>query len=761
VKQRQALPPAQDRPVFQLPGGRLVAELPGWSGLGAWHAPAEEEAPYALTDRRSCTVAAARRLAARALPQLCPCWFLWERGGLAWAVWGGELGPQRPLAQLPVPSGLLPAAAAPADSCELGALFGRAHDLMRSGDGLQPSEALDELLKLLFLLQHRAQLGVPTLLVRRQLRLTSGELVAEGDEAHAQRLRGALAAALRVRQARGDPLLGLESFALSSGTLCRLGDALLGMEGASLPVDLEAAALRVFLASRMRKGLGIYLTPDPVVRAVVGILAPRQGQRILDPACGSGSFLLHTVFRWREQAGDRELRKALLWGVDKSPRMLRVAELNLAPHIGRDFMRSCGDALARLDDGDHPDWFRPGSFDLIMTNPPFGARLPGQALAAAGFSVAGAAGGRTPAQLGSEVAFAERCLDLLRPGGLLGVVLPNGVLTNRGLAAARQALDAKGRLLAVLALPPETFAATGTQAATSLLFFVRRGGSSESGPLPAGAVYAATCRNVGFDSTGRARKGGDLDALAAELRQVVFQGERPGRGRLLRCRAGQELASFAASKRTGRPAARAIPLGDLVSVMRTGRTPPRSAYTEPGGFILKVGNLTGHGIDWSPRERNHVGPGWLERLQRGRAAAELLLQPGDILLTSSAHHVRYIARKADIVDLVPDFVAAPVSYVGELLLVRPNPDRADPFRLLAFLRSGPARRALQAMARGQTAHLSPRDARALPVPGEVIEGEAAGRVAALLREEAGRMRQALSLRREISQRLDSLFPADS
>ena len=141
----------------------------------------------------------------------------------------------------------------------------------------------------------------------------------------------------------------------------------------------------------------------------------------------------------------------------------------------------------------------------------------------------------------------------------------------------------------------------------------------------------------------------------------------------------------------------------------------------------------------------------------GAAAASLVVGPGDILLTASAHVRRYIAAKADLVDAVPEYLPAPLLFVGELMLIRVDPQRLDPWRLLAFLRSPATQQRLQAMARGQTAHLMAPDVLALPVPLARLQGAEVGELAHLLQEEAHQARVESRRRREIARSIGRVF----
>lgn len=654
----------------------------------------------------------------------------------------------------------------PVDPNQLAMCFDRAHNHMRDGDGLQPPEALDELLKFLFLLLHQERSGGRSLAPTP----TSGAPSrSDRDTRWAQELQAALISAIAAHQTADENLLSIEPFTLSTSTLCRVAEELKDLRYSDLSFDIKSTALRVFITSNLRKGLGIYLTPDSVVKMVVNSLRPSPGSRILDPAAGSGSFLLHTLFYWRESGLSDALKTEtpLLWGVERNPRILRVASLNLSPLIGGRFMRWHGDSLSPFpDDGSidsPPPWFKPGAFDYIMTNPPFGVSVTARTLRDGSFTVTGSSEAAKPNRIGSEVLFIERCLDLLREGGRLAVVVPNSVVTNLRLAKARAALQRKGRLSAVVALPPETFATTGTQASTSVLFFERRQLPDSDQPSE---VYYASSSNVGFDRTGRNRADQDLEPISAELR-AFFDGERRDftHGAVMNAPAGLELSTYAdelgsqtaETSTTSDQAPTVLPLHECASLIRNGRTPLRSAYVNQGHFILKVGNLGRSGIDWASRDRNHVETAYLTRLRRGVVGEQLLVQPGDILLTSSAHSVKYIAKKVNMVDFIPDFIKGPITFVGELMLIRPRPEIVDPYYLLAYLRSPGARAALQAMVRGQTAHLMPKDARELSIPLGPARREENKALQELLRDDTQSRHREIERRQRIQRLSDQLF----
>lgn len=203
------------------------------------------------------------------------------------------------------------------------------------------------------------------------------------------------------------------------------------------------------LVPRMAKGdKGQFFTPRHVVDFVVGALEPRAGELVVDPACGSGAFLSHA----------RARADVATFGSDIDPRAVRVARLSaLAQGRGADsVVRSDG-----LRSKASP--LRPGKADVVATNPPFAGRADAE-----GFDVAEVV--RTPER---DVLFLERSLDLLRPGGRLGIVLPYNKAAGASFGGLRRWLAERARLFAVVGLPRETFLPHTSQR-TFVLFAKKR-----------------------------------------------------------------------------------------------------------------------------------------------------------------------------------------------------------------------------------------------------------------------------------------------
>lgn len=574
------------------------------------------------------------------------------------------------------------------NSRTLSQLYKQAHDRMRDVEGLLPQEAFDELLKFLFYKDCVETRAEQDSLCRNSCSL------GPPDE-----IREVFSKELAFRAPWAIQLWPGRRFHLSDTTLLELENLFADVRLNDLPLDLRSTALWTFLNSDIRKSLGIFTTPEDVVRTMIEVVAPKSTDVVLDPACGTGTFLMETIRFLAEHRS--QSRPLSMFGIDKNPRMLLLADLNIGHTSNVFFKTACMDSLRELGNSKaSPPGLSRNSVDVILTNPPFGVTVTQDTGILDLFKTSGISIHKEKNRVPSEVLFTELCLRLLKPGGRLGIILPRSVLTNERIGPQRHSIDQLGCLTAIIDLPPETFASTGTQTTTVAAFFKKHSQTHQDN-----RVTVRVCRvtNVGFDTTGRRREGNQLPLVARKLAEAKAVGE-PAVTSYSDIQPNESLQRAAKllfqrnGNRTGRK------LREFVELANTGRTPGRSAYTNEGMFILKVGNLTGRGIDWEPRDRNFVSQA--ERFKRLRSR-NLALREGDILLTSSAHAARYIAKKVDIVAHVPGDYNE-LTFVGELMRLRPKPG-IDPFILLASLRHPMVRDDLQASVRGQTAHLNPSD----------------------------------------------------
>lgn len=254
-------------------------------------------------------------------------------------------------------------------------------------------------------------------------------------------------------------------------------------------LDLFGLAYERFFPDVFKGARGQFFTPGEVVRLTVGLCAPAPGERVLDPTCGSGAFLV---------AAGR--LGADVHGVELDPELVALARLHLA--------------LAGLDPGRvcRGDLFRdaPGEpVDVILANPPFSVDVT-DAEALAGSDLAA---GRE--RVASDVLFLEAAWRRLRPGGRLAAVLPYSFLVNPSFASVREWAARRFVRRAIVTLPEGIFRPFGGAAGRAAVVVLQRL------PTAAGPWVAACVSDPGFDPRRRAyvqTGGGDIPPLLEAVR---------------------------------------------------------------------------------------------------------------------------------------------------------------------------------------------------------------------------------------------------
>ena len=318
------------------------------------------------------------------------------------------------------------------------------------------------------------------------------------------------------------------------------------LEGISLDrteLDTKGVAFEEFMGSFFKGDFGQYFTPRELIAFCVAALDPKRTDLILDPACGSGGFLLYALDHVRRQA-DRaqtpgsvahfrywhEFAEKNLFGLEINDELARVAKMNMIIHDDGHTNIVGHDALDFADNiRSENQAIAPGRFDLILTNPPFGATIR-RAEKGDGYleqfrlirylgkdyplhtEMTGAGAEtdtrltprqfRPRASIKTEIAFLERIHTFLKPAaGRAAVVLPDGILTNSSLAGVRHWLLAHFQLLGVVSLPQFAFSHYDAGVKASIVLLCRL---AEGETVPDDApVFMALAENIGYDATGR------------------------------------------------------------------------------------------------------------------------------------------------------------------------------------------------------------------------------------------------------------------
>ena len=245
-----------------------------------------------------------------------------------------------------------------------------------------------------------------------------------------------------------------------------------------------------------KKKEGQFFTPRPVVDMVVKMLNPKYDEAVIDPACGSCGFTLHSIL-WiaggkltanglPEKAKDFAQNRA--FGIDFAKKAVKISKAinliagdgkahvykanSLAPFTWDDETKGgLRERLLQFDDSaknrENEKNFIYFDFDILMTNPPFAGTVKEREILRL-YKLA-EKGGKFVNKIGRHILFLERSLQFIRPGGRMAIVLPQGILNNTNAEYIRRFIMEEARILAVVGLHENTFKPhTGTK--TSVLF---------------------------------------------------------------------------------------------------------------------------------------------------------------------------------------------------------------------------------------------------------------------------------------------------
>jgi type I restriction enzyme M protein len=433
---------------------------------------------------------------------------------------------------------------------EFADLLHQCHNAIRNREHLDPAAAFDEIAKVLFMkvcFERRLRRG------RDRRNLFTADFLDEMGEIHKDPVKVLFDETKDEYEA--DYLFAKdEEIRLKFPTVREIVRLLERYNLSDTSEDVKGIAFERFLGRTFRGEIGQFFTPREIVRFMVEMAEPKFGDIICDPASGSGGFLIRFFAKVREQLlaeADAEYRKfkaglkkklapakkaeALrkkyeqlqrdldpkvpnspiwqlsnrhIYGTDANDRMARTSKMNMIMH---------GDGHGGVHHWNgflNVNGIFDGRFNLILTNPPFGAHVESTALVEVPEGreweerkriyareygdlyresvtrVEAAAKSRSPiaslfelpkrgdddksskklGKIKTELLFIERCLDLLQPGGRLGIVLPEGVFNNPSLGYVREFVEDRAFLRAVISLPPETFFSSGASVKASILF---------------------------------------------------------------------------------------------------------------------------------------------------------------------------------------------------------------------------------------------------------------------------------------------------
>lgn len=306
-----------------------------------------------------------------------------------------------------------------------------------------------------------------------------------------------------------------------------------------------------YLVSKSSKGeKGQYFTPRWVIDMCVRMMNPQEGETVIDTACGSAGFTVHSMFHvWRQIIKDMGKEESHLFTMDEKParcvdyvrdnvfaidfdeKSVRVSRcLNLIAGDGEtnvlhlntldftkwdetvkqdDWQDTYGDGwrrLRKLRESTRQKDYRNFAFDVLMANPPFAGDIKQSDMLSPYDLAHNAKSNKLERAVARDLLFIERNLDFLKPGGRMAVVLPQGRFNNSSDQRLREYIMEKCRILAVVGLHPNTFKPhTGTK--TSVLFVQKWNDDAKAGPLCPKVedydIFFATQQVESVDNSGR------------------------------------------------------------------------------------------------------------------------------------------------------------------------------------------------------------------------------------------------------------------
>lgn len=369
-----------------------------------------------------------------------------------------------------------------------------------------------------------------------------------------------------------------DSIKLQSRSLAYIVGELQRYSFLSTNIDVKGKAYEELVGANLRGDRGEFFTPRNVQKMTIQMLAPKVTDRILDQSCGTGGFLViamnEVIEELKQQAGVtnqseawmkdalnsriQETAKKNFFGIDINPDLVKATKMNMVmnndgsgnifrqdsllhPHQWESgFKKQFAKALD-IDPADLINEKSLGHFDVIATNPPFGSKLPIKDEETLRQYQLGHIwreeenGWEPTEQLQTsappEILFIERCWQFLKPGGRMGIVLPDAILGAPGLTYVRHWMIQHCRIIASIDLHPDTFQPfTGVK--TSFLILQKFSNTKIGRGTSDYEIFMAQVKAIGYDKRGNAiykrnLEGEEILAVTDEMMQLDSENRNP------------------------------------------------------------------------------------------------------------------------------------------------------------------------------------------------------------------------------------------
>ncbi len=386
----------------------------------------------------------------------------------------------------------------------------KCHQSLWGGGRLSPPTAFGELCKLIFVK-----------IRDEKAKRKKGEPYEFQIKTHETSPRlGARIRKLYAQEQEKEPDVFTETIKIDDKTLRTIVSHMERINLNATDLDTKGLAFEQFMDSFFKGQFGQYFTPREIIEFAVEMTQPTNDDWVIDPACGSGGFLLYALDAVRKEASEyhepssnehyrhwHDFAKDRLFGIEINDEITRVAKMNMIIHddghtnvIGADALDSIEKMTAIKEN------FRKNRFTLVLTNPPFGSQVskserPYLESYELG-NTTDAKGKKKPRNnQKTEILFLERIWELLKVDGRAAIVLPDGVLTNSSLQYVRDFLLERFQLQAVVSLPQTAFTHYNAGVKSSIVFLRKRkqnevGNDDEP-------IFMAAPEKIGYDATGR------------------------------------------------------------------------------------------------------------------------------------------------------------------------------------------------------------------------------------------------------------------
>ncbi|MCB9211243.1 MAG: N-6 DNA methylase [Ignavibacteriales bacterium] len=418
--------------------------------------------------------------------------------------------------------------------------FKRCHDYIHANQGGSKEQIFWEFLKILFAkIEDETHGGRPRFAIRSPEERNDHD----GRKEVKDRIQGLFHEVKKRKEFDGLFEAQAEGIIFNPETVSYIVSQLEKYDFIHSSVDVKGVAYETIVGPTLEGTKGEFFTPRNVVKMTVKMLDPNPGERIYDPACGTGGFIViafnyiaeklrqkHQI-NWQNpnkptEPEEKKLFEEIheagknIFGTDFNSNLVKAAQMNMIMNNdGRGGLFSVNSLKAPNEwPKEVLEKIQLGSMDVVMANPPFGAKIKidssdvlEQYDLAHGWSKTQDGRWQMESNLRNamepEVLFVERCVKFLKPGtGRLGIVLPDSILSNPGYAYVRFWILQNCQVLASVDLPVETFLPrTGTQ--TSVLILRRKSEQeklmeSMSGQMATYEIFMANVKKVGKDRRG-------------------------------------------------------------------------------------------------------------------------------------------------------------------------------------------------------------------------------------------------------------------